>query len=214
MFLQRTKQLHTRLGNYAMKCLQRMSIEVRLGSRLTRVGKDHVEINSREMVPTRTLIWVAGVVANRRIAELDIAKDNTGRVLVNEYLEVPGISGVYALGDCAHFEEPGTGQPIPPRAHIAVRQSKVVAHNILADIRGRDKKPYCYSKPPEIVSLGASKAMFRFHNLRLYGFWARLIWIGAYSLLVPETYNRVRIIIDWLLSLVFGRDITYLRPTE
>jgi len=121
-------------------------------------------------------------------------------------------TGVYAIGDCAHFEDQKSGQPIPPRAHTAVRQAKVVAHNILADIRGRDKKLYCYSKPPELVSLGASKAMFRFHGLRLYGFAARLIWLGAYSLLVTGTYNRVRIIMDWLLSLVFGRDITYLRP--
>ncbi|OGN93726.1 MAG: hypothetical protein A2144_01205 [Chloroflexi bacterium RBG_16_50_9] len=207
-------QLHARLGAYAMQHLQRMNIEVRLESRVTHAGEDDVEINDGEIVPAKTLIWVAGVAANRRIAELDTAKDNTGRVLVNEYLEIPGVTRVYALGDCAHFADPDTGQPIPPRAHIAARQSKVVAHNILADIRGRDKKPYCYSRQPEIVSLGTSRAIFRFHNLRLYGFWARLIWIGAYSLLVPETYNRVRIIMDWLLSLVFGRDITLLKPME
>jgi len=62
-----------------------------------------------------------------------------------------------------------------------------------------------------MVSLGASKAMFRFHNLRLYGFAARFIWIGAYSLLITGTYNRVRIVVDRLLSLIFGRDITHFR---
>ena len=135
-------ELHTKLGAYAMKCLQQMGIEVRLRSRVTRVWEDRVEINNTEIVPTSTLIWVAGVVANPRIAELDATSDSTGRVLVNQYLEVPGFPGVYAVGDCAHFEDPGSGQPIPPRAHTAVRQAKIAAHNILAEIRGRDKKAY------------------------------------------------------------------------
>ncbi len=204
-------ELHTKLGAYAMRCLQRMGIEVRLRSRVTRVLEDHVEINGKEVVPTSTLIWMTGVVANPRIAELDAEKDRIGRVLVNEYLEVPGVPGVYAVGDCAHFKDPRSGQPLLPRAHTAVRQARIAAHNILAEIRGRDKKPYRYSGTPEILSLGASKAALRFLGLRLYGFLARLIWLVAYSLLVTGTYNRIRIIADWLLSLVFGRDITVLK---
>ncbi len=204
-------ELHTKLRAYASKQIQRMGIEVRLRSRITQVSEDHVEINGVEIVPTSTLIWLAGVVANPRIAELDVAKDSIGRVLVNEYLEVPGFTSVYAVGDCAHFEDQKSGQPIPPRAHTGVRQARVAAHNILAEIRGRDKKPYRYSKPPEMVSLGASKAMFRFHGLRLYGFLARLIWVGAYSLLITGTYNRIRIVMDWLLSIVFGRDTTLVK---
>jgi len=206
-------ELHTNLGSYAMKQLQRMKIEVRLRSKVTRVWEDRVEIDNGEIIPTRTIIWLAGVAANPQIAKLDITKDNIGRVFVDEYLETPGIPGIYAVGDCAYFEDQKSGKPIPPRAHIAVRQAKIVAHNILADIRGRNKKPYCYSEPPELVSLGASKAMFRFRGLRLYGFTARLIWLGAYSLLVTGTHNRMRIIIDWLLSIIFGRDTTFVKTS-
>jgi NADH dehydrogenase len=202
-------ELHTKLGAYVMKHLRLMGVEVRLSSRVTRVWKDRVAIDGVEIVPTSTLIWETGMVANPRIAELDIEKDSIGRVLVNEYLEVLGVPSVYAVGDCAHFEDPRSGQPIPPRAHTAVRQANIVAHNILAEIRGRDKKPYRYALNAEIVSLGASKAVFRFHGLRLYGFPARLIWLVAYSLLVTGAYNRTRIIMDWLLSRVFGRDPTF-----
>lgn len=203
-------ELHTKLAAYTMKHLRRMGVEVRLRSRVTYIWDDHVEINNQESIPTNTLIWVAGVVANPRISELDIERDSMGRVLVNRYLEVPGIPGVYALGDCAHFEDPKTG-PIPPRAHTAVRQAKVTAHNILADIRGRDKKQYHYSNIAEMISLGDSKAAVRIGDLRLYGITARLIWLVAYSLLVTGTYNRIRVILDWLLSLVFGRDTTFLK---
>jgi NADH dehydrogenase len=204
-------ELHTDLGVYVMKQLQHMGIEVRLTSQITHVWEDRVEINGIESIPTSSLIWVAGGVANPRIAELNVEKDGIGRALVNEYLEVSGFPGVYAVGDCAHFEDPRAGRPIPPRAHTAVRQAKIVARNILAEIRGRDKKPYRYSSNSEVVSLGASKAVFRFYGLRLYGFPALLVWLVGYSMLVTGTYNRIRIIMDWLLSLVFGRDTTLLK---
>ncbi len=202
--------LHMKLGAYVMKQLQHMSIEVRLKSRVTRVREGHVEINGSEDVPTSTIIWVAGMAANPRIAELDVEKDSLGRVLVNKYLDLPGIPRVYALGDCAHFEDPMSGQPIPPRAHTTVRQAKVVAHNILAEIRGKDKKPYRYSNTAEMVSLGTSKAVLRFHGLRVYGLPARFIWLVGYSLLATGAYNRIRLIMDWLLSFVFGRDTNFI----
>lgn len=207
-------ELHTKLGSYVMKHLQKMGIEVKLKSRVTQVWQDRVEINEDEIIPTSTLIWAAGVVANPRITELDVEKDSIGRVLVNEYLEGVGLPGVYAVGDCAHFEDPKTGQPIPPRAHTAVRQAKVAAFNILAEIRGREKKPYRYVDAAEMVSLGATKGVFRFYGLRIYGFAARFIWLAGYSFLVTGIYNRSRIMMDWLLSFVFGRDITFLKLTK
>ncbi len=204
-------ELDSKLGAYVTKHLQRMGIEIRLNSRVTRVWEDRIEINRTEIVPANTLIWVSGVVANPRIAELDAETDSIGRVLVNEYLELPASPGVYALGDCAHFKDPKSGQPIPPRAHTAVRQAKTVARNLLAEIRGSDRKCYHYTNSAEIVSLGRSKAALRFYDMRLYGFLARLIWLVSYSSLATGTYNSVRIITDWLLSRVFGRDTTFLR---
>jgi NADH dehydrogenase len=203
--------LHPKLSAYVRKQLGHMGIEVRLKSRITRVLDGYVEINGDEIVPTNTLIWAAGIVANPQIAKLEVEKGSLGRVLVNEYLEVPEAPGVYAVGDCAYYQDPRTGQPIPPRAHTAVRQAKVAAHNILAEIRGRDKKPYRYSQNAEMVSLGTSKAILRFRGLRIYGPAARFVWLIAYVLLVTGTYNRIRIVIDWLLSFIFGRDTTLLR---
>ena len=207
-------EMHTKLGSYVMKHLRHMGIEVKLKSQVTRVSQEGVEINGTEWIPASTLIWTTGVVANPRIAELDVEKDNLGRVFVNEYLELLGFSGLYAVGDCAHFEDPQKGQPIPPRAHSAVRQAKIAAYNILAEIRGRDKKPYRYTNTAEMLSLGDSKAVFRFYGIRIYGLAARFIWLVGYSLLVTGLYNRSRVILDWLLSFVFGRDTSLLRLTK
>jgi NADH dehydrogenase len=206
--------LHRNFGAYIMRNLKEMGIEVKLKSRLTRVWQGGAEINGKEIVPASTIIWTSGVVANPRIAELQTQRDSLGRVVVNEYLELPKMPRVYAVGDCASFKDPVSGHFAPPRAHIAVRQAKVAAHNILAEVRGRNKKPYHYTDSAEMISLGASKGVVRVYNFRIYGLLARLIWIVAYSSLVTGRYNSIRIVMDWLLSRIFGRDITYLRLNE
>jgi NADH dehydrogenase len=203
--------LDPKLGDYAATQLERMGIDIRVRSQITRVWEDRVEVDGNVILPTKTVIWGAGMVANPRIAEIETRKDCYGRIRINEYLEVPGAPGVYALGDCAHFEDPKSGRAVPMRAYVAFRQARIVAHNLLAAIRGSDLKAYRYSGIPEILSLGSSRAVLRLHRIRIYGFPARLVWLILYSSLVTGIYNRVRVLTDWLLSLVFGRDIAYLK---
>jgi NADH dehydrogenase len=207
-------ELHTKFGAYIMKQLGKMGIEIRQASRITGVWEDRIEINGSEHIKTNTLLWVAGVVANPQIAELAVEKDASGRVLVDAFLNLPKFPGVYAAGDCAHFKDPLSNRPIPPRAYTAVRQAKTIARNILSDIRGGDAIPYNYGRIPQMVSLGASRAVVRFRNLQLYGYPAKLVWLAAYTLLIAGWYNRIRVLADWLLSSVFGRDTTFLRLTK
>jgi NADH:ubiquinone reductase (H+-translocating) len=207
-------ELHARLGAYIMKYLRKVGIEVRLESRVTKVRENGVEINNDENIPSSTLIWVSDVAVNPQISELDVARDNVGRVIVNEFLEVPEVPGVYAVGDCAHIKNPVSGRPIPPLAHTAVRQAKIAARNILADIRGLNRRPYYYSKPLDLVSLGNYNAVFRFRKLRMYGFFPRLILAFLYVFLIAGTSNRIRMAIDWMLSIVFGRDMTIVRQNK
>jgi NADH dehydrogenase len=202
--------LHTKLGAYVMNYLRKSGIDVRLKSRVTEIDANHVVINGKENIPTNTLIWVAGLLSNPQIARLDAKKDDIGRVFVNENLQLPDFPNVYAVGDCAHFAD-ASGQPIPPKAHTAVRQAKVAVHNILASIEGRQPRRYVYSNPFEVIPLGPSNGVFSFYNLRLYGPIARFLWMAGYAILVPKMYNRIRISTDWLLSMIFGRDLNYLK---
>jgi NADH:quinone reductase (non-electrogenic) len=207
-------ELHSKLGAYVMDYLIDKSIEIRLRSRITHFGENTIEINNTESIPTSTVIWASGIAINPRITELNVGKDNMNRVIVNEYLELPEFPGVYAAGDCIHIKNPQSGRPIPPLAHTAVRQGKIVAKNILADIRGLSRKPYRYTEPPDMINLGTYKAVFRFRSLRLYGFIPRFFLMLTYLYLITGTTNRIRIVIDWTLSLIFGRDTTFLRQIK
>ncbi len=205
------EDMHPSLAAYALSVLRKKGIEVWLGSKVTRVLPGAVEINGEEIIPTRTLVWTAGVRASPVVEALPVEKDSLGRVKVNRYLEVPGFPGVYALGDNASFINPATGSPLPARAHIAVRQPRVVARNILADLFGGRKRPCPVPWMAQTVSLGSRGAGMELLGLRLFGLPARFLWLVSYLLLVPSVYVRTRVLLDWLLALIFGRDTTLIR---
>lgn len=199
------------LASYALSVLRKKGVEVRLRCRVTRVLDNALETDEGEVIPTRTLVWTAGIRANPVIEALPLEKDPVGRIRVNEYLEVPGLPGVYALGDNALFIEPKSGRPLPARAHVAVRQPGTVARNILADLFGGKKRPCPIPWVAETVSLGSREAAMKLGRLRFLGLPARFLWLVSYLILVPSVYIRTRVLLDWILALIFGRDTTLLR---
>jgi NADH dehydrogenase len=115
------EEMDPRLGRYALKTLTKKGVEVLLGSRVTRLLPEGVEIDHDKVVPTGTLIWTVGIRASPVVEDLSPEKDDRGRIRVDRYLEVAGEPGVYALGDNASFVDVKTGHSLPARAHIAVR---------------------------------------------------------------------------------------------
>src|SRR5439155_15904924 len=87
------------------------------------------------------LVWTAGPAPTPLVARLPLP-NRGGRVLVNEYLEVPGWPGVWALGDCALAPDARTGGFHPPTAQHALREGRVAARNAAAAVRGGRKKPF------------------------------------------------------------------------
>lgn len=202
--------MDAKLGTYALDALRRKGIDVRLQSQVTDIAADSIELAGGETIPTRTVVWVAGIRANPLVSAMPVTRDQAGRVLVNEYLEVSAFPGVYALGDIAHFRDRRWPSGLPPRAHIAVRQAPVVAANIVAGLKGGPRRRYRYFHMGEMVSLGSHTAAVTLYGLRLYGPVARFIWLNAYLGVLLGTYNRIRVLTDWFLALIFGRDTTLL----
>jgi NADH dehydrogenase len=123
------------LADYALKKLSERGVEIRLNTRLTCAAPDWVELGNKERIPTRSLIWTAGVKPSGLLATLPFPKTNKGTIHVNKHLEVPGFPGLWALGDCASVPDALTGRPYPPTAQHAIREGAVAAHNIAACLR-------------------------------------------------------------------------------
>jgi NADH dehydrogenase len=132
-------------------------------------------------------------------------------VLVDACLEVPDWPGVWALCDCAMIPDPRTGQVNPPTAQHAMRQGKVLAGNIAAAIRGGEKKPCVFSTIGMLAAIGRRTGVARILGMNFSGFVAWVLWRAIYLGKLPRLEKKVRVALDWVLDLVFSRDLVQLR---
>lgn len=199
------------LAAYAHQQLTRRGVEVRLKTEIVRASAEQVELSDGTVIRSNTLVWTAGTAVNPLVVALPCRKDERGRILVNEFLEIPDFPGVWAVGDCAHIPDPRTARPHPPTAQHAVREGRQAGRNIVAAIRGHSKQPFVFATLGQLVPLGHRSAVADILGLRLCGFFAWWLWRTLYLWKLPGLERKVRVALDWTLDLFFPRDITLLK---
>lgn len=164
-------ELGEKLGRSAQEILTRRGIEISLGVSIAKAGPTEVTFTDGRVVPTRTLIWTAGVVASPLIATLG-AETVRGRLAVTADMCLPGEDGVFALGDAAAVPDHAKGVEgavCPPTAQHAIRQGKQVADNIIATLTGRPLQPYHHKDLGLVVDLGGTDAVSKPLGVELRG---------------------------------------------
>jgi NADH:ubiquinone reductase (H+-translocating) len=207
-------ELGSKLGAYAQKKLAERNVEIRVDTKVVRVGEDVVELSDGSRIPAKTVVWTAGTSPNPLIATLPCKLEH-GRVVTDEYLEVPDWPGVWALGDCASITDRKTGRPYPPTAQHALRQGKTVAKNVIAAIRGGTKKPFSFSTLGLLAAIGRRAGVANIFGINFSGFVAWFLWRTIYLSKLPRFEKKVRVASDWTLDLLFSKDLVQfldLRP--
>lgn len=199
-----------RLADLAFEKLRQKGIEVRLHSPVVRVSDGAIELENGEVVPTKTIIWTAGVKANPIVEGLPVEKDKLGRVIVDEYLELPAFSGVFAIGDCAHYWDPRLNAALPPTAQVAIQQAHCVAGNIACELQGQGRERFVYRHRGDLVSLGAGDGVGEIAGLAFSGLPAWLLWRSVFLVKLFGWKNRIRVALDWIISSLFQRDLAKL----
>ena len=201
------------LADFAHRILLRRKAEIRVKTRIAGATADSAILDTGEEIPTRTLVCTVPTGPHPLLAALPWRMEK-GRVVVDEFLEVPGYPGVWAVGDCAWILDPASGQPHPPTAQHALRQGACVAANIVATLRGTAKKPFVFSTLGRMGALGAHSAVADIMGLKLSGFLAWLLWRTIYLMKIPGIDRKVRVAIGWLLDLVLPPDIVQLKTAR
>lgn len=206
-------ELSEGLAEYARKRLEQNGIRVMLKTKIAEAGVDFVRLEGRECIPAHTLIWTGGIGPAPIVGELECPHGRNGGVVVDQSCAVPGLPGVWALGDCAQVPQPGNGEPYAPTAQNATRQGKLVARNIHAALNGEPLQQISYKPVGELAALGRRSGVASIYGLHLSGFAAWFLWRTVYLLKLPRFRQRVRVGIDWGLDLLFGREVVQV-PTE
>jgi NADH dehydrogenase len=199
-------ELGEKLGAYAKRKLEGRKVEIRLGTRVESYSGSSVRLSDGTTIPTNTLIWAAGTSPNPLLETMPCSKDH-GRLLVTESLELDDWPGVWALGDCAAVPDPRTGGFHPPTAQHGLRQAKVVAHNIIAVVRGTAKKRFDYSTFAQLAAIGRRTGVARILGVNFSGFAAWWIWRTIYLSKLPRFEKKLRVAFDWTLDLIFSKDL-------
>lgn len=198
----------TRLGTYAAELLERRGVAIHTGTKLTAVDADHVELSDGQSIPAHTLVWSAGVSPQPLVAELGVPTDGQGRIQVDATLRVPGIAGVWALGDAARVINVRTPDVTdPPTSQHAIRQARHLADNLQLVAAGRTPTPYGYKALGQVATLGRYKGIAEVLGIRLSGFAGWFVTRSYHVYALPLVARRIRVISDWTLSLFFRRDI-------
>jgi NADH dehydrogenase len=172
--------------------------------------KNPVRQPELDAIQTKTLVWTAGVTPVDTIKN-SLFKTDRGKVIVNEYLEVPEFPGVYVIGDCSLTIDPRTNKPYPPTAQNAEAEAKIAAYNLYAEISGKPKKKIDYVSKGQMAIIGKRTAIAQIAGLNIYGIVAWWIWRTVYLRKIPKFNKRLRILLDWTADLIFDRDISRLK---
>ncbi|MFR0354839.1 NAD(P)/FAD-dependent oxidoreductase [Streptomyces sediminimaris] len=201
-------ELGDKLGRSAQEILRRRGIEVSLGVSIAKAGPEEVTFTDGRVVPTRTLIWTAGVVASPLIATLG-AETVRGRLAVNAEMCLPGHDGVFALGDAAAVPDEVKGEEgavCPPTAQHAMRQGTHVADNVVATLRNRPMTPYAHKDLGLVVDLGGTDAVSKPLGIELHGLPAQFAARGYHWWALRTNVAKVRVATNWTLNAIAGDD--------
>jgi NADH dehydrogenase len=199
-------ELGEKLGAYAQKKLAQRGVEIRLNTRVNGVTPRAVELSDGTTIESSTVVWAAGTAPNPLLTDLPCTKER-GRLVVNQFLEVVGWPGVWALGDCAAVPDASTGKTSPPTAQHALREGKVLARNITADIRGQSKRPFVFSTVGQLAAIGKRTGVANIFGVNFSGFIAWWLWRAIYLSKLPRLEKKLRVAVDWSLDLLFSKDI-------
>jgi NADH:ubiquinone reductase (H+-translocating) len=184
-----------RLQQYAKKSLERLGVDVRLGTAVEEIEDGALKV-AGQWVLAGTIIWAAGVAASPLARTLGAPTDKAGRVLVEPDLAVPGHPEVFVIGDMAAFVHQG-GKPLPGLAQVAMQQARHAAQNISRAIRSKPPEPFRYRSRGNMATIGRGAAIADLGWFTLTGSVAWLVWLFVHVVQLTGFRHRAIVLVQW-----------------
>ena len=202
------------LVRYAEKRVLQLGLEVHLNTGLQAATAEGAVLNSGERMPTRTIITCTGMRSSPLLDQFPYERDVRGRLITDQFCCVPNATNIWAGGDCAAVPHPDGGA-CPPLAHYAQKAGSNIGANILRATSNKPLRSYSFNGLGEACTLGHHCAIAHMKGFPACGFLAWLGWrLIVLTMFVPSWTRRVRLLFDWWLTLILGRDVLNPRVDE
>ena len=200
------------LADYARHELERLGVTVLLNHPVENLTADGATVGGK-MIAAATMIWGAGIEASPAAKMLGVPLDRAGRIAVGPDLSVPGLPGIYVLGDSAAALD-HDGKPLPALAQVAAQQGAYVGQLLAAEARGQPlNKPFRFHNRGNTAIIGRNAAVFDFGKWQLKGRLGWLLWAFVHIYLLVGFENRLQVATHWLWSyLTYERGARLIMP--
>jgi NADH dehydrogenase len=200
------------MGVWTLEQLRGRGIEVKLNTFLESTVDGQVVLSDGTELEAETVVWTAGVRAHPVLAATDLPLDDRGRVRSTATLQVEGLADAWAAGDAAAVPDltGPDGATCAPNAQHAVRQSKVMADNIVATLRGRPVRDYRHKYVGSVAGLGLYQGVANVYGVKVKGLPAWFMHRTYHVSKMPTFNRKARVVADWTMALFFKREIVSL----
>lgn len=191
---------HPSSRQHALDILRKRDVEVRLGQALERATADEVVLKDGTVIPTRTLVWGAGVRAHPLADVLGLEQTRGGRIVVGEDLSVPGRPEVFVVGDLAGAGD-GKGGLLPQVAQPAIQEARHAAQNIQRTLKGEPRTGFEYKDKGIMATIGRNAAVTELPSgARFKGVLAWYMWLALHLAYIIGFRSRVAVLVNWIWS--------------
>jgi NADH dehydrogenase len=195
------------LSRKAARRLEKLGVKVLTGTKVEKVDEQGV-VAGGQRIPSATVLWTAGVTASPVVKTLGFPTDRAGRLPVDSFLMVPGVNGVFAVGDVAALK-----RPLPGVAQVAIQQGRYVGRVISRQLKGRvPRRPFRYFDKGNMAVVGKNFAVLERGHVRTSGFVTWLVWVFIHVMFLPQLQNRLRVQRQWFWSFWTGQRSSRLIP--
>jgi NADH:ubiquinone reductase (H+-translocating) len=198
-----------RLSERATRTLEKLGVELHMGSLATAIDDRGLEVKSADGKVTRyearTIVWTAGVAASplgRMLAQAAGATtDRAGRVEVLPDCTLPGHPEVFVVGDMMSLDK------LPGVAEVAMQSGMHAARTIRYRLERRETKPFHYVDMGSMAYVGGRHALVDFRGMKLSGFFGWLTWAAIHMTFLTGFMNRFAALFNWLTALAGTRRV-------
>ncbi len=194
------------LKDYARRRLAKREIEILSSVSIKEFDGRRVTLTDGSYIATNTVIWTSGHSANPLLSTLACPK-REGRLIADAYLQVEDHPGLWAVGDSVSIIDPETGLPYTPIPQHSLREGRLAAENIIAEITGERKRAFRVVTIPQTAQIGRRNAVANLFGFNASGFLPWLVWRTTNWNQIPGLQKKVRVGIDWALNLLFAPEI-------
>jgi NADH dehydrogenase len=189
--------------------LESMGVHVWTNAHVEDYDGTAVRLADGRIIPTRNLIWAAGVTGNvpQGIAKEKMVRGN--RIKVDVYNRMEGSETIFAIGDIAYMETTDFPKGHPQLANVAIAQAKNTADNFKNLLKNKSLTTFKYKNPGTMATVGKRKAVVDLPFMSFQGRMAWFVWMFLHLMLILSVRNKLIIFINWAIS--YFTDDTTLR---